>query len=56
MGGATLGRFFTFHFLVPFILIALSVVHLVFLHEKGSRNPLGVAMDSDKVPFHPFFS
>ena len=53
---ATLTRFFTLHFLIPFILAALSAIHLVFLHETGSSNPLGVNSNFDKSPFHPYFS
>ena len=53
---ATLTRFFSLHFLLPFIIAALRAVHLVFLHETGSRNPLGVNRNLDKVPFHPYFS
>nr|YP_010718954.1 cytochrome b [Nematus trochanteratus]WDQ45600.1 cytochrome b [Nematus trochanteratus] len=53
---ATLTRFFTFHFIIPFIIIALTMIHLMFLHETGSSNPLGLNKDLDKVPFHPYFS
>nr|QIV24742.1 cytochrome b [Eurynassa australis] len=53
---ATLTRFFTFHFLFPFIVTALIVVHLLFLHQTGSMNPLGTNSNIDKVPFHPYFS
>lgn len=53
---ATLTRFFTLHFLFPFILAALRAVHLLFLHETGSSNPLGINRNFDKSPFHPYFS
>lgn len=53
---ATLTRFFTLHFLLPFILAAIRAVHLVFLHETGSSNPLGLNRNFDKRPFHPYFS
>nr|ARO70459.1 cytochrome b [Iguana iguana] len=53
---ATLTRFFTFHFLLPFIIIALTMLHLLFLHETGSNNPTGLNSNPDKVPFHPYFS
>lgn len=49
---ATLNRFFAFHFILPFIIAALRAVHLIFLHQTGSNNPLGLSRDSDKVPFH----
>lgn len=55
MGGATLTRFFSLHFLLPFVLLALVVVHLVFLHQSGSSNALGAVGDSDKVGFAPYF-
>nr|ABN15061.1 cytochrome b [Fukomys sp. PAVD-2007]ABN15062.1 cytochrome b [Fukomys sp. PAVD-2007] len=53
---ATLTRFFAFHFILPFIITALTVVHLLFLHETGSNNPSGIDSDSDKIPFHPYYS
>jgi len=53
---ATLTRFYTFHFLFPFIIIAITIIHLLFLHQTGSNNPLGLNRNRDKIPFHPFFS
>lgn len=53
---ATLNRFFSLHFTLPFVLIALAVIHLMFLHQTGSNNPLGINCDSDRVPFHKYFS
>nr|AOY39719.1 cytochrome b [Scolytinae sp. BMNH 1043001] len=53
---ATLTRFFAFHFLFPFIVSALVIVHLIFLHQTGSNNPLGTPSNIDKIPFHPYFS
>ena len=53
---ATLTRFFTFHFLFPFVIAAMSMIHLIFLHETGSNNPTGINSDADKVSFHPYFS
>nr|YP_009633196.1 cytochrome b [Carcharhinus falciformis]QBS48177.1 cytochrome b [Carcharhinus falciformis]QIS49077.1 cytochrome b [Carcharhinus falciformis] len=53
---ATLTRFFAFHFLLPFLILALTVIHLLFLHETGSNNPLGINSDTDKISFHPYFS
>nr|WNH18993.1 cytochrome b [Hemiramphus balao] len=53
---ATLTRFFTFHFLLPFVIAAMSMIHLIFLHETGSNNPTGINSDADKVSFHPYFS
>nr|QXF68541.1 cytochrome b [Yersinia mexicana] len=53
---ATLNRFFTFHFVLPFIITAAVMIHLLFLHQTGSNNPLGVNSDIDKIPFHPYFT
>nr|YP_010960755.1 cytochrome b [Notoscopelus resplendens]WNH38249.1 cytochrome b [Notoscopelus resplendens] len=53
---ATLTRFFAFHFLLPFIVAAMTMIHLIFLHETGSNNPAGINSDSDKISFHPYFS
>nr|WRK67310.1 cytochrome b [Nemopterinae gen. 1 sp. 1 YZ-2023a] len=53
---ATLTRFFTFHFLLPFIVTAATMIHLLFLHQTGSNNPLGINSNIDKIPFHPYFS
>lgn len=53
---ATLTRFFTFHFILPFITIAITIIHLLFLHQTGSNNPLGINSNVDKIPFHPYFT
>nr|BBG74330.1 cytochrome b [Bythites fuscus] len=53
---ATLTRFFAFHFLFPFLIAAMSVIHILFLHETGSNNPTGLNSDADKISFHPYFS
>nr|YP_010958501.1 cytochrome b [Ophidion marginatum]WMY90771.1 cytochrome b [Ophidion marginatum] len=53
---ATLTRFFAFHFLLPFIVVAFSMIHVLFLHETGSNNPAGLNSDADKIPFHPYFT
>nr|ABO21585.1 cytochrome b [Leptobrachium ailaonicum]ADA53638.1 cytochrome b [Leptobrachium ailaonicum] len=53
---ATLTRFFTFHFLLPFIIVGVTMIHLLFLHETGSSNPTGLNSNTDKIPFHPYFS
>nr|ASW26911.1 cytochrome b [Gallerucida bifasciata] len=52
---ATLTRFFTFHFILPFIIFALMIMHLMYLHQTGSNNPLGLKSNIDKIPFHPYF-
>nr|ADF43408.1 cytochrome b [Hemiphyllodactylus yunnanensis longlingensis]ADF43410.1 cytochrome b [Hemiphyllodactylus yunnanensis longlingensis]ADF43411.1 cytochrome b [Hemiphyllodactylus yunnanensis longlingensis] len=53
---ATLTRFFTFHFLLPFIIFAMMMLHLLFLHGTGSNNPTGLNSNADKIPFHPYFT
>lgn len=53
---ATLNRFFSLHFLLPFIVAAIVIIHLLFLHQTGSSNPLGLKSNNEKIPFHPFFS
>nr|YP_010393073.1 cytochrome b [Bactronophorus thoracites]UPX89043.1 cytochrome b [Bactronophorus thoracites]UPX89055.1 cytochrome b [Bactronophorus thoracites] len=53
---ATLKRFYVFHMYAPFLLGVLSAVHMVYLHETGSGNPLGVSADVDSVPFHPYYT
>nr|AWV83755.1 cytochrome b [Okanagana bella] len=52
---ATLTRFYSLHFIMPFIILALTVIHLIFLHQDGSNNPLGMKSNMDKIPFHPYF-
>jgi len=53
---ATLNRFFAFHFILPFIVAAVAILHLIFLHQTGSNNPLGIECNSDRVPFHIYYS
>lgn len=52
---ATLNRFFAFHFAFPFIVAGLVIIHLLYLHQTGSNNPLGVKNNNNKIPFFPFF-
>nr|AGZ19431.1 cytochrome b [Polyphylla laticollis mandshurica] len=53
---ATLTRFFALHFMLPFLVIAMILIHLLFLHQTGSNNPLGTTSNMDKIPFHPYFT
>ena len=53
---ATLNRLFSLHFQVPFIIAALVIVHLVALHEKGSNNPMGIASNGNRIPFHVYYT
>lgn len=55
VGNATINRFFSLHYLLPFILAALAVVHMLTLHTHGSSNPLGISSNLDKTPMHPYF-
>jgi len=52
---ATLNRFFSLHYLLPFIIVALVLVHLALLHQNGSNNPLGVDSSTSKISFYPYF-
>lgn len=56
MSNPTLTRFFSFHFICPFIIAALAIIHLLYLHQTGSNNPLGTDSNIDKIPFHPYFT
>lgn len=56
IGQATLNRFYSLHFILPFVIIVLALLHLVFLHEKGSTNPLGCTNHISKTTFHPYFT
>jgi ubiquinol-cytochrome c reductase cytochrome b subunit len=52
---ATLNRFFSLHYLLPFIIAGASIVHIAALHQYGSNNPLGSLSTVDKVSFYPYF-
>ena len=56
VAGPTLTRFFSLHFLIPFVVAAIRAVHLLFLHQTGRGNPLGLNRNFDKLRFHPYFS
>lgn len=56
VSAATLNRFYSIHYTLPFVIAALAVVHLIALHENGSNNPVGVDGNIDKIPFHPYYS
>jgi len=56
VNNATLNRFFALHFVLPFVLAALALMHLIALHDSaGSGNPLGVSGNFDRLPFAPYF-
>lgn len=54
----TLNRFFVLHFLLPFVIVGLVLIHIVALHMHGSNNPTGVEVKSknDSIPFHPYYT
>lgn len=56
MSNATLNRFYSFHYLFPFLLVGLGIVHIIGLHEEGSGNPTGLRSEVDKVAFHYSYS
>lgn len=55
VGNATLNRFFSLHYLMPFVIAGLVIVHLSLLHKDGSNNPLGINSNVDYMPFYPYF-
>nr|YP_009574421.1 cytochrome b [Aspergillus parasiticus]YP_010192320.1 apocytochrome b [Aspergillus terricola]YP_010480593.1 cytochrome b [Aspergillus arachidicola]YP_010480609.1 cytochrome b [Aspergillus transmontanensis]YP_010480642.1 cytochrome b [Aspergillus sergii]YP_010480662.1 cytochrome b [Aspergillus minisclerotigenes]YP_010480685.1 cytochrome b [Aspergillus pseudocaelatus]YP_010480706.1 cytochrome b [Aspergillus pseudotamarii]YP_010480725.1 cytochrome b [Aspergillus tamarii]YP_010480799.1 cytoc len=56
VNNATLNRFFALHFLLPFVLAALALMHLIAMHDTvGSGNPLGISGNYDRLPFAPYF-
>jgi ubiquinol-cytochrome c reductase cytochrome b subunit len=54
VGNATLNRFFSLHYLLPFIIAGLVITHLCLLHQTGNNNPIGVDTTNDKMPFYPY--
>jgi len=56
VSSATINRFFSLHFTLPFILAALVAGHLLYLHVGGSSNPMGTTGNADRTAFHPYFS
>nr|ARH10731.1 cytochrome b [Laingia psammae] len=55
INNATLTRFFSIHFILPFIIMLFTMIHLFFLHITGSNNPLGINSNFDKISFSPYF-
>lgn len=51
----TLNRFFSFHYILPFLVLGIIIVHLILLHLRGSTNPIGSSSIKDKIDFHPYF-
>ena len=55
VGNPTLNRFFSLHYLLPFLIAGLTIIHLSLLHKEGSNNPLGINTNVDTVSFYPYF-
>ena len=51
----TLNKFFSLHFVLPFIILALAIIHIILLHEVGSNNPLGIEFKVDQLSMSPYF-
>lgn len=56
INNATLNRFYSLHFILPFLILFIVIIHLYFLHQSGSSNPLGLNRNLYKVYFHPYFT
>lgn len=56
INNATLNRFYSLHFILPFLILFIVIIHLYFLHQSGSSNPLGLNRDLYKIYFHPYFT
>ena len=52
---ATLSRFYSLHYLLPFILCLLVIIHIILLHQVGSSNPIGISSAIDNVYFYPYY-
>jgi len=55
VGNPTLNRFFAIHFVLPFLIAGLTLIHLALLHKEGSNSPIGSDTGVDDVPFYPYF-
>ena len=56
VSGASLSRFYSLHFLLPFLILLISLIHIMILHTQGSSNPLGFSINASKISFHRVFS
>lgn len=56
VGDPTLNRFFSLHFFLPFVILGLSIIHMLFLHEYGSTNPIGIWFKVDDVKLYPLYA
>nr|AZL93190.1 cytochrome b [Diapriidae sp. ZJUH_2016010] len=56
INNSTLNRFYSMHFILPFMMIIFIIIHLMFLHKSGSNNPMGTNSNMNKIMFHPYFT
>jgi len=56
ISNATLHRFYSFHYIMPFVIVALVGIHLMILHNVGSNNPMGISIKVDDEKFHPYYT
>ena len=56
VGNPTLNKFFSIHFVLPFLITGLTIVHLALLHKEGSNSPVGSDTGIDDLPFYPYFA
>src|ERR1700761_8607157 len=52
----TLNKFFSLHYILPFVILGMVLLHFALLHQNGSSNPLGPKFAPDAVPFHPYYT
>ena len=52
----TLNKFFSLHYLLPFVILGMVLLHFALLHQNGSSNPLGPKFSQDSIPFHPYYT
>ena len=55
VSNATLNRFFSLHYVMPFVIAAVVIIHLSLLHKDGSNNPMGINKNADNISFYPYF-
>jgi len=55
VNNATLNRFLSLHYLLPFLIAGLTIIHLSLLHKDGSNNPLGINLNVETISFYPYF-
>lgn len=56
VGGPTLNRFYSIHYLLPFVIAGVTITHLIALHDSGATNPLGISSNKALINFNPYFT